>query len=229
MCDLKAHDHSVQVATDLRSGMTLMDHGNIIDSGATLSLTPSNPPQQFMRIRSRRPVPGGTFGVKPFSKDGKPVPISEMCTLRVLYTNVSTLTSLAPRHFDLTNVYVSDQVRVPLLSLTQLIKRRCKFSLAPEGQYVTFPDGNQSQLDTLPNGLIALFPKPMSEMKGEAKETGCASSNANVVSMVQTMTNEDLREPADQTIHKQTSKTNVNANSKTRTRILIQRLNNLEL
>ena len=87
MCDLKAHDHSVQVATDLRSGMTLMDHGNIIDSGATLSLTPSNPPQQFMRIRSRRPVPGGTFGVKPFSKDGKPVPISEMCTLRVLYTN----------------------------------------------------------------------------------------------------------------------------------------------
>ena len=91
--------------------------------------------------------------------------------------------------FKLTNCYLCDNIRTPLVCATHLINQGFEIHLTQQGHNMVFPDKSISTLTTQSNGLIALLPVPLS-MLTKKKSLSSLSTQASVAPWVQQSTND---------------------------------------
>ena len=83
-----------------------------------------------------------TFDIKGVS--GDPITITKKCSMFLNYTD----TKGKHRQYKLTNCYLCDNIRTPLVCATHLINQGFEIHLTPQGHNMVFPDKTMSTLTT---------------------------------------------------------------------------------
>jgi hypothetical protein len=171
-------EHTLQVITDKRPGHFVIDDGNVIDSGASVTLFNPNSRRLIPPMISVHP-PMEIKGV-----GGKPFLVKKKCSAYIHYTDVSGKRN----KFILSNVYVRSAVRVPLISVSHLVSRDCEVHMTKSGHSIIFPDKSVSELVTMRNGLITLMPYSSKECRSMIAEFHKRDNDrqANLVQVMET-------------------------------------------
>jgi hypothetical protein len=102
----------------------VVDYGYVLDTGVALTITPTDDPrvmQDTVEDISTK------FVIKGVS--GDPITITKKCLMCLNYTNPKG----ERRQYMLTNCYLCDSIRTPLVCATQLINQGFEIHLTPQG------------------------------------------------------------------------------------------------
>ena len=151
--DVKARVSDTTINAVIGSS-SVLDRGSVIDSGAALTLIPTN---------SKRIIKRTIQNIKPFvvkGVGGRGITITRRCSMLLHYTDFKGF----KRRFVLPNCYLCDAIRVPLLSASHLLDKGCEMHLTQRGHVINFPNGTRSRMVVQSDGLIGLLPCAVEEL-----------------------------------------------------------------